>query len=165
MKAPGDTLRMPTRPGNGALKLERCARNLEIRRRFVDGLLRHVARARKLLGPIVVGSSEVITSLRIGDLGLCKRIIQLDQQVARIDGAALGEADLGDPPGDLGGDLHRLVGLQAADSANISAVRGTTRYGDFHGDGALGAFAEPSSGRLRGATLLRHCDLGRLARR
>ena len=58
-----------------------------------------------------------------GEFGL----VELHQQRAARDGLAFVEADLGDAPGDLGADGHRLVGAQRADRADIVGRRRRAR--------------------------------------
>ncbi len=75
-----------------ALQFVGCARDLEVGRRLVDRLFRHVAGAGELLGAVVVGLGEIVARLGIGDLGLRQGIVQLDQHVARLDRSALDES-------------------------------------------------------------------------
>jgi hypothetical protein len=109
----------------------------------------------------VVGLRQLEPRLGVGHLGLDQVVVELDQHVTCADDAALGEVDLLDAARDLRGDLHGLVGAQAADGANVRGRCGAPRGRRFHGDGALGALAAARFLRLRLVAFDGHRDLGR----
>ena len=136
-----------------ALQLQRGARRFVRGRGLVDRLLGDVAGAGELLGALVVGLGEIEARLGVGDLGLRQVVVELDQHVARVDGSALGEADRLNPAGDLGGDLHQLVGAQTADGTDVGGGGGTARDRRLHRNRgarafALSAFLEDGFARL-----------------
>src|SRR5262249_51260215 len=104
-------------------KLERGAGALEGGPGLVARAFGDVAGLGKAHGALVVGLGQLEPRLLVGDFGARERVVELDQLVAQPDLFALLENDLGDPAGELGRDVHRFVGLQTADRADVGRHR------------------------------------------
>ena len=83
--------------------------------RLVQGPLRAGIVAAQLLGPLEVAAGQHQLGLGLRELGALDRAVELDQDVALGDRAALDEVDRDDPPVDLGPQHDQLVRDQRAD--------------------------------------------------
>src|SRR5690606_10244489 len=136
-----------------AVRLERGFELLELR-------LRNGLRAQQFARPVVLAFTFVDGRLCRGDVGACRRVVELHEYLALADTFAVAEVDRGDDVRRLGTDVDRLVGVRGAERLELlgDEFAADRDGGDERGSGAPGSAGGGNARACAGLPVLRGID-------